>query len=93
MSHQSKDSPLDIRRKRINEFVLSLKADLRALHSFVSSKHFVEDFEIVRGNWGNMGRSIDINSRDYQPGTKSYWRDRGLKLERLLSEVVPVEVR
>ena len=25
MSHQSKDSPGDIRRKRINEFVLSLK--------------------------------------------------------------------
>jgi hypothetical protein len=84
---------LDVRRKRINEFVLSLKADLRALHSFISTKHTLEDYEAVRHGWGGMGmgKSIDINDRDYQAGTKSYWRERALILERLLAEVVPTE--
>lgn len=42
MSHQNKDSPADVRRKRVNEFVLSLKADLRALHGFISVKALQE---------------------------------------------------
>eukprot|EP00518_Triparma_eleuthera_P016266 CAMPEP_0197562540 /NCGR_PEP_ID=MMETSP1320-20131121/27106_1 /TAXON_ID=91990 /ORGANISM="Bolidomonas sp., Strain RCC2347" /LENGTH=724 /DNA_ID=CAMNT_0043124283 /DNA_START=182 /DNA_END=2353 /DNA_ORIENTATION=- len=90
MSHQSKDSPGDIRRKRVNEFVLSLKADLRALHAYISKRAVVEEFEAHSGEV-HVIRPIDVHTTEYPKNTRSFWREKELALEKKLREIMPIE--
>ncbi|GMH91714.1 hypothetical protein TL16_g12133 [Triparma laevis f. inornata] len=90
MSHQNKDSPADVRRKRVNEFVLSLKADLRALHGFISVKALQEEFE-ANGGVVEEFRPMDVHEDSVVMNTKQYWSEKGLELESKLREIMPIE--
>ncbi|GMH77998.1 hypothetical protein TrST_g10603 [Triparma strigata] len=90
MSHQNKDSPADVRRKRVNEFVLSLKADLRALHGFISKYALQEEFE-ANGGAVEEVRPSDVHEDNPTMYTKGYWSEKGLELEEKLREIMPIE--
>jgi hypothetical protein len=66
-SHQSVDTPVDTRRKRLNEFVLGLKADLRALLFFLTANASVEEHEVPESE---RPRALDAGDRPHPIGTK-----------------------
>ena len=71
-------------------FSRSLKADLRALHSYISKRAVVEEFEAHSGEVYVI-RPIDVHMTEYPTNTSSYWREKELALEKKLREIMPIE--
>ena len=89
MSHNNTDTPVDTRRKAVNEEVLSLKADARALMFFLGTNALVEDHEVPVGVRRNF---LNVHEKGFPKGTKYYWRERMKVLEMALAAIKPIEV-